>query len=59
MRTSIVTPSSEAAILARLIQVRTEMSRDVARYFLAVDFEPEDTARMNSSPNVRRRNFDR
>lgn len=43
----IVPHNSEAAILARLIQSRTEMSREVAQYLLSFEFEPDDVARMN------------
>jgi hypothetical protein len=39
--------NTEAAILARLIQSRPEMDSYVARYLLALDFEPEDVDRMN------------
>lgn len=39
--------NTEAAILARLIQARTEMDSHVARYLLSLDFEPEDVDRMN------------
>jgi DNA-binding FadR family transcriptional regulator len=39
--------NTEAAILARLIQSRTEMDSHVARYLLSLDFEPEDVERMN------------
>jgi hypothetical protein len=44
----IVQPrNTEAAILARLIQSRTEMDSHVARYLLSLAFEPEDVERMN------------
>jgi hypothetical protein len=39
--------NTEAAILARLIQSRTEMDSHVARYLLSLDFEPDDVDRMN------------
>jgi hypothetical protein len=39
--------NTEAAILARLIQSRTEMDSQVARYLLAFAFEPTDLERMN------------
>ena len=39
--------NTEAAILARLIQSKTEMDSHVARYLLSLDFEPEDVDRMN------------
>jgi hypothetical protein len=39
--------NTEAAILARLIESRTEMDSHVARYLLSLDFELEDVDRMN------------
>ena len=39
--------NTEAAILARLIQSRTEMDSHIARYLLSLDFEPEDVDRIN------------
>jgi hypothetical protein len=39
--------NTEAAILARLIQSRTEMDSHVARFLLSLDFEPEDVDHMN------------
>ena len=39
--------NSEATILARLIQSRTEMDSHIARYLLSLTFEPEDVERMN------------
>ncbi len=39
--------NTEAAILARLIQSRTEMDSHVAQYLLSLDFDPEDVDRMN------------
>ena len=39
--------NTEAAILARLIQSKTEMDSHVARYLLSLEFEPEDVERMN------------
>ncbi len=47
MGSQTIANNSEAAILSRLIQARSEMSRDVARYLLSFDFEPGDVARMN------------
>jgi hypothetical protein len=47
MSSQVASQNTEAAIFARLIQARTEMSHDVARYLLAFDFEPDDIARMN------------
>lgn len=43
----VETPNSEAAILARLIQAKEHMSRDVADYLLSIDFSQEDIDRMN------------
>jgi hypothetical protein len=45
----VETPNSEAAILARLIQAKEHMSRDVADYLLSIDFSQEDINRMNFS----------
>ena len=47
MSSQAVTPNTEAAILSRLIQARSEMTQDVARYLLSFDFESEDLARMD------------
>jgi hypothetical protein len=41
------TRNTESAILARLIQSRTEMDSHVAQYLLSLDFEPVDVDRMN------------
>jgi hypothetical protein len=43
----VETPNSEAAILARLIQAKEHMSRDVAEYLLSIDFSQEDIDLMN------------
>jgi hypothetical protein len=43
----VETPNSEAAILARLIQAKEHMSRDVADYLQSIDFSQEDISRMN------------
>ncbi len=42
-----IIPNTEAAILARLIQARDSMSRDVAEYLVSIDFENSDIERMN------------
>jgi len=47
MSSQVASRNTEAAIFARLIQARTEMSHDIARYLLSFDFEPDDVARMN------------
>jgi hypothetical protein len=47
MSSQVASQNTEAAIFARLIQARSEMSHDVARYLLSFDFEPDDIARMN------------
>ena len=48
MGTHSVQPgNTEAAILARLIESRSEMNSHVARYLLSLDFQPEDVDRMN------------
>lgn len=47
MSSQAITPNTEAAILARMIQAKDSMSRDVAEYLLSIDFEPGDFERMN------------
>jgi hypothetical protein len=47
MNMQIQPRNTEAAILGRLIQSRTEMDSHVARYLLSLDFEPDDVDRMN------------
>jgi len=47
MSSQAITPNTEAAILARLMQARDGMTPDVAKYLLSIDFDPEDTKRMN------------
>ena len=46
MSSQAVTPNTEAAILARLIQAKDEMSREVAQYLLSID-NPDHVSRMN------------
>lgn len=48
MSSQTAAPNTEAAILARLIQARETMSRDVAEYLLSINFEPGDLERMNA-----------
>jgi len=40
-------PNTDAALLARLNQVKDGMSRDVAEYLLSIDFENSGIERMN------------
>ncbi len=47
MSSQVVTPNTEAAILARLIQPKDRMSREVAEYLLSIDFDSKDLERMN------------
>jgi hypothetical protein len=47
MTSQTVATNTEAAILARLLQSRENMSRDVAEYLLSIDFEAGDIDRMN------------
>ncbi len=49
MSSQVITPNTEAAILGRLMQARDGgMSRDVAEYLLSIDFDADDTERMNA-----------
>ena len=49
MSSQVITPNTEAAILGRLMQARDGgMRRDVAEYLLAIDFDADDTERMNA-----------
>ena len=47
MSSQVSTPNMEAAILARLIQAKESISRDVAEYLLSIDFASSDIERMN------------
>jgi hypothetical protein len=48
MSSQALTPNSEAAILARLIQTQDRnLAPDVARYLLSFAFQPADAERMN------------
>jgi hypothetical protein len=47
MSSQTITTNTEAAILARLMRTRENMSRDVAEYLLSIDFETGDIDRMN------------
>jgi hypothetical protein len=58
MSSELDIPNSEAAILARLIQGKEQMNREVAEYLLSIDFSREDVERMNLLAERReRRNF--
>jgi hypothetical protein len=57
MRVQVETPNSEAAILARLIQAKEHMSREVAEYLLSIDFSREDIDRMNFLAEQARENL--
>jgi hypothetical protein len=49
MNSQTASTNSEAAILARLIQIRQDnLSRGAAEYLLSIQFEDRDLARMNS-----------
>jgi hypothetical protein len=49
MNSQTASATSEAAILARLIQIRQDnLSRGAAEYLLSIHFEDRDVARMNS-----------
>jgi hypothetical protein len=47
MSSQTVAPNTEAAILARLMQARDSVSPDVANYLLSINFDADDTERMN------------
>ena len=48
MSSQAISPNSEAAILARLIQSQDQgLAPEVARYLLSFSFEPRDLERMN------------
>ena len=48
MSSKTAAPNTEAAILARLIQMgEEELSRGAAEYLLSIHFDDRDTARMN------------
>jgi hypothetical protein len=48
MSSQVITPNTEAAIVGRLMQAREGgMSRDVAEHLLSIDFDADDTERMN------------
>jgi hypothetical protein len=55
MSSHINSPNTEAAILARLIQIeRQELSRGAAEYLLSIRFGDRDTARMNELSELAR-----
>jgi hypothetical protein len=55
MSSQITSPNTEAAILARLIQIgHEELSRGAAEYLLSIRFEDWDIARMNELSEVAR-----
>ncbi|MBV9266079.1 MAG: hypothetical protein JO061_07920 [Acidobacteriaceae bacterium] len=47
MGSNTVTPNTEAAILARVMQASDRLSRDVAQYLLSIEFQTTDLERMN------------
>lgn len=55
MSSHIASPNTEAAILARLIQIgQEELSRGAAEYLLSIRFGDRDTARMNELSELAR-----
>jgi hypothetical protein len=55
MSSHISSPNTEAAILARLIQIgQEELSRGAAEYLLSIRFDDHDTARMNELSELAR-----
>jgi len=55
MSSHISSPNTEAAILARLIQIgQEELSRGAAKYLLSIRFGDRDIARMNELSELAR-----
>jgi len=55
MSSQVTNPNSEAAILARLIQIgQDELPRGAAEYLLSIRFTDHDTARMNELSELAR-----
>ncbi len=55
MRSQTAAPNTEAAILARLIQLgQKELSRGAAEYLLSIRFDDRDTNRMNELSDLAR-----
>ena len=55
MSSQTTNPNTEAAILARLIQIgEEEIPRAAAEYFLSIRFGERDTARMNELSELAR-----
>ena len=58
MSSQTATPNTEAAILARLIQMgQGELSRGAAEYLLSIRFDDRDTARMNELSELARQGY--
>jgi hypothetical protein len=54
MSSQVVTPNTEAAILARVIQSdERELSPEVARYLLAMKLPSSDEDRVDQKPRLR------
>lgn len=54
MSSQITGPNTEAAILARIIQVGEELSPGAAEYLLSIRFGEHDIARMNQLSELAR-----
>jgi hypothetical protein len=55
MGSQVLTPNTEAAILARLVQRgEAELSRGAAEYFLSIRFDDDEIARMNELSELAR-----
>jgi hypothetical protein len=55
MASQLLTPNTEAAILARLVERREgELSLSAAEYFLSMRFSEEEIARMNELSELAR-----
>lgn len=48
MSSQLITPNTESAILARLIQSREDITHEVAQFLLSIDFESDDLKRMDA-----------
>jgi len=54
MSSQVASPNTEAAILARLVQLEKDLPRGAAEYLLSLHFEKRDTERMNELSELAR-----